>query len=312
MTKGNRKIKINVYAVVVGTILAVYAISVIGSLLWGVLTSLKHDVDFYDNLLGLPNMEIWEKKHGNIFTNYINLFSSLVDTPEREFYQGWNLDQYVFNKSRVDFFGFVLNTLLYAGGTAFCGAFAPCIMGYMCAKFKYKFSGFIYGFVLLVMVMPMVGNTTAMITLMRRLCIYDTIWGMWLKGLTFANTYFLIFYAFFSGTSDTYAEAAQLDGASYFRVMFTIYLPLAIKTFSTVFLLQFVAMYNDYNTSLLYIPTHPTLAYAVLKFGGQHNSGADVPFRFAAAMALAMPMVIVFVIFKNKLMGNISVGGVKE
>ena len=162
------------------------------------------------------------------------------------------------------------------------------------------------------MVMPMVGNTTAMITLMRRFCIYDTIWGMWLKGLTFANTYFLIFYAFFSGTSDTYAEAAQLDGASYFRVMFTIYLPLAIKTISTVFLLQFVAMYNDYNTSLLYIPTHPTLAYAVLIFGGQFNSGADVPFNFAAAMALATPMVIVFVIFKNKLMGNISVGGVKE
>ncbi|MBE5733530.1 MAG: carbohydrate ABC transporter permease [Clostridiales bacterium] len=312
MKNREKKFKINIYAIVVGLILAIYAISVIGSLLWGVLTSLKYRTDFMDNLLGLPNMEIWEKKGGNIFTNYTSLFSALEKDFEKTFHQGWNLDIPTVNKSHVDFFGFTLNTLLYAGGSAFFGALAPCIMGYMCSKFKYKFSGIIYGFVLLKMVMPMIGNTTAVITLMRRFCIYDTIWGMWIKNLTFENTYFLIFYAFFSGVSDTYAEAAQLDGASYFRVMFTIYIPLAIKTFSTIFLLQFVAMYNDYNTSLLYIPTHPTLAYAVLIFGGQHNSGANVPFNFAAAMALAMPMVIVFVIFKNKLMGNISVGGVKE
>lgn len=142
---------------------------------------------------------------------------------------------------------------------------------------------------------------------------YDTIWGMWIKSFTFANSYFLIFHAFFSGVSDTYTEAAQLDGASQFRILWTIYVPLASKTITTVFLLLFVANYNDYNTSLLYIPTHPTLAYAVWYFSrGMGGGSENPPFNFAASMTLALPMVILFVFFKKKLMGDISLGGIKE
>lgn len=315
MKNSNKKFKFNAYAVIVGTILLLYALSVITPLLWGIMTSLKHRVDFSTpgTILNLPNMEIWEKVGGNLFTNYSNLFSDLQIEVAKTYYIGLNLQKEVSLRDTVTLFDFVTNTILYAGGTAFLGAMAPCIMGYLCAKFRYKFCNFIYGFVLFVMVMPIVGNTTAVITLMRRFGMYNTIWGMCIKGCTFANTYFLIFYAFFSGVSDTYAEAAQLDGASYFRVMWTIYIPLAVKTVTTVFLLLFVAHYNDYNTSLLYIPTRPTLAYAVWYFSrGMGGKAENPPFNFAASMSLALPMVILFAVFKKKLMGDISVGGIKE
>lgn len=310
-----KKIKINLYAIIIGVLLLAYSVSIILPLLWGIMSSLKHYVDFTTpgTLLKLPNREIWELAGGNLFTNYLNLGDALKIDVKKTFYVGLSLDREVNNFASVNFAGFIFNTIAYAGGTAFVATMAPCIMGYCCSKFKYKFSNVIYGFVLFVMVMPIVGNTTASIVLMRRLAIYDTIWGMWLKGFTFANTYFLIFFAFFTGCSDTYSEAAQLDGASYLRIMWTIYMPLAIKSITTVFLLQFVHLYNDYNTSLVFIPTHPTLAYAVLHFAtGQNGTGGDPPFNLAAAMALAMPMVIFFVAFKKKLMGDVSVGGIKE
>lgn len=322
------KSSINIYAIVVGTILVLYALSVIFPLLWGIMTSLKERVDWDQGMyLSLPNMYYWNlnkeynalhpgtfDNYDNIFGNYLKLLTDLkIDGKTVAYWMGFNLDIEVVKPVNVNFIGFVTNTLLYAGGTAFFAALAPCIMGYICAKFRYKFCGFIYAFVLFVMVMPMVGNTTAMLTLMRRLSMYDTIWGMWIKGCTFANTYFLIYYAFFSGVSDTYAEAAQIDGASYFRVMCTIYLPLAVKTITTVFLLQFVALYNDYNTSLVYIPSHLTLAYAVWHFSnGSSGYNDNAPFNLAASMTLALPMVLIFIVFKNKLMGNISVGGIKE
>ncbi len=323
------KSKVNIYAVVIGTILVVYTLSVIFPLLWGFMTSFKERVDWSQpgSVLSLPDMSFWElnkeynllhpgtfDNYDNLFGNYLTLFSDLhIDGKTVHYFGGWNFDKEISKPVDVNFIGFIVNTLLYAGGTAFAATFAPCIMGYLCAKFKYKFCDVIYGFVLFVMVMPIVGNTTAVVTLLRRVSMYDTVWGMWIKGFTFANTYFLIYYAFFSGTSDTYAEAAQLDGASYFRVMWTIYIPLAAKTVSTVFLLQFVALYNDYNTSLVYIPSHLTLAYAVWHFSrGASGYNDNVPFNLAASMFLALPMVILFAVFKNKLMGNISVGGVKE
>ena len=315
MKKRSKKIDLNLYAIIIGTLLLLYVISVIAPLLWGIMTSLKHRVDFSapGTVLKLPNLEIWELYGGNIFTNYASLISDLKIKVSKTFYAGLNLQKSVSNSANVTLVGFTLNTVLYAGGTALLGAFAPCIMGYLCAKFKYKFSGFIYGFVLFVMVMPIVGNTTAVITLMRRLSMYDTIWGMWIKSFTFANSYFLIFFAFFTGVSDTYTEAAQLDGASHFRILWTIYIPLASKTITTVFLLLFVAHYNDYNTSLLFIPTHPTLAYAVWFFSrGMGGGSENPPFNFAASMSLALPMVLLFIVFKKKLMGNISLGGIKE
>lgn len=314
MKNEKKKFNLNVYAIIVGTILVLYSLSIISPLLWGIMTSLKHRLDFTpDTVLSFPSLDTWKEYDGNLFTNYLDLFSTLRIYAAKTFFAGLNLSVEVEHHNDVNLIGFTLNTILYAGGTALFGTLAPCIMGYLCSKFKYKFSKIVYTFVLFVMVMPIVGNTTAVITLLRKLYLYDTIWGMWIKGFTFANSYFLIFFAFFSGMSNTYAEAAQIDGASYFRVMWRIYVPLASKTLSTVFLLQFVAHYNDYNTSLVYIPTHPTLAYAVWYFGrGMAGGKENPPFNFAASMALAMPMVIIFIIFKNKLMGNISVGGIKE
>jgi ABC-type maltose transport system permease subunit len=46
--------------------------------------------------------------------------------------------------------------------------------------------------------------------------------------------------------------------------------------------------------------------------GNVESSNDNVPFNIASAMALSVPMIILFVIFKNKLMGNISLGGIKE
>lgn len=319
---------INLYAIIIGTILVLYTLSVFMPILWGLMTTLKERMDWAQpgSVLSFPDITFWElnkeynqlhpgtfDNYDNIFGNYLLLASDLyIDGRSVNYFRGFNLDIYVSKAVNVNFIGFILNTLLYAGGTALFAAFAPCIMGYLCAKFRYKFCNFIYAFVLFVMVMPIVGNTTAMITLLRRLSLYDTIWGMWIKGFGFANTYFLIYHALFIGVSDTYSEAAQIDGASHFRIMWTIYIPLAAKTITTVYLLQFVSLYNDYNTSLVYIPSHLTLAYAVWHFSNDTSGNGNVPFNLAASMTLAMPMVILFAIFKKKLMGDISVGGIKE
>lgn len=127
--------------------------------------------------------------------------------------------------------------------------------------------------------------------------------------------YFFVYYAFFGGLSNTYREAAELDGASEMTILLRIYFPLAMKMIATVFLIQFVALWNDYQTPLLYLPTHPTLSYGVYLVAIDPPSGiklSDVPHSVSACMMLALPILIVFVIFKDKIMGNISLGGIKE
>lgn len=329
--KIKKKIKINPYMVIVGTLLVLYTLSIFITMGWGLLTSFKAYSDFNaGNLFGLPRMEYWDKiaawlqtvdkKHpnyqlflgyDNIFGNYSNSISKMTLSNTVDYLTGFNLDVQVLRKVNGSLFGIITNTLFYAVGTAFFAAFAPCIAGYLCSKFDYKFSGIAYAFVVVVITMPIVGNTTAVITLMKRLSLYDTMWGTWIRHFSFANTYFLIFYAFFKGVSNTYAEAAQIDGASYFTIMWKIYIPLSIKMVSTIFLLQLVALYNNYTESLIYMPTYPTLTYAIFKLRSEGTINFK-PQIIATSLFLCLPMLIFFVTFKNKLMGNISLGGVKE
>ena len=129
----------------------------------------------------------------------------------------------------------------------------------------------------------------------------------------FGGMYFLVFYAYFKGLPDTYAEAAEIDGASQFRVLVMIIMPLAIKIMSTVFMILFVQLWNDYRTALIYMPTHPTLAYAVYHVAIYTNKGAfaTIPAKTASCITLAVPILILFIFFKDKIMGNVTLGGIK-
>ncbi len=328
MKKG-KKFSINIYAIIVFTVLVAYTITLLFPLFWGIMTSLKAYTQFEatGSLLDFPQMTYWEQfkifnqnnpdidkfqNYDNIFGNYSSFISNITIRISKEYKVGLSLNKKVSAVFEGGLGGYVLNTILYVGGSAFFSTLAPCIMAYMCAKYDYKLNKIIYAFVLFVMIMPIFGTTSAMIVLMRRLGLYNTIWGMWIKSFSFSSTYFLVFYAIFKSMSNTYSEAAQIDGASHLRVMFGIYLPLAINTFSTIFLLQFFVMYNDYNAVLLFLPTKPTLSYAVWYLTTGLGGALRVPEQLAASMFLALPMLILFIIFKKKLMGNISLGGIKE
>lgn len=323
------KREFSIYELIFGIILIVYSVSFILPIIWGLITSFKASTDFESgNILGLPDLNDWAifkerylsnpKKYASyadythIFGNYHRMFSNLEFPFVVAYRRGFNLQHAVSESIVLGLGDFILNSLLYSFGTSIAAALAPCMMGYLCSKYKYKFCDIIYTVVIFVMVTPIVGTQSAMIDLMRRLSLYDTVLGMFLKQMNFAGMYFLIFYAFFSSIPDAYTEAASIDGASQFRIMFLIYMPLAIKMISTVFLLQFVIHWNGYNDCLIYFPSYRTLAFAVwFMTSGQASRNDTVPFQLASAMALALPMIIAFCIFKDRLMGSLTVGGVK-
>ena len=130
--------------------------------------------------------------------------------------------------------------------------------------------------------------------------------------------YYFVFYAYFKGVPETYREAASIDGAGEVKIMFKIYFPLAIKMIMTVFLIMFVSLWNDYQNPLIFLPTQPTLATAVYYMTNLANGTkeskifAEAPAKMAASMVLALPILILFILTKNKLMGDISLGGIKE
>ena len=164
------------------------------------------------------------------------------------------------------------------------------------------------------MVLPLVGADPSRMRLMKQLYLFDSMIGDFIVNFTFTNVYFLVFYAYYQGMSGTYSEAAEIDGASQFRTLFSIILPLAVKMMGTVILIFFIKRWNQYNWQMLYLPNTWMIAYRIYLITSINPNilNHSTPTIMAAAMILAIPILILFIIFKDKIMGNVSMGGLKE
>jgi ABC-type glycerol-3-phosphate transport system permease component len=292
--KNKIKKHVDPFTVVMFVFLVLFSISLLYLLFWSLITAFKMQEEFRLNKLGMP--ENWTMFNFKLV--YDNLFVSIT-------VDGYPMKVYVPQLT--------INTIMYVVGCAFMQTLTPCIVAYAVTKFAFKFNVFINTLVFVVMSLPIIGSTVSELKLLQDLGLYDTMVGMWIQKTNFAGLYFLVFCAAFRGVSKSFYEAAYIDGASELKVMLVIGLPMVVYTFFTVFLIQFIAYWNDYQTILLFLPSWPTLSLALYELSISTTQELNnVPARMAGSMAVMIPTLILFILFSNRLMGNVSLGGVKE
>ena len=291
--KANKSKSFSIFWLVIGTLLAVYAISLFIPMIWGFTSSFKSHLDFQLDKLSLP--EKW------LFSNY----STVIDLFYIKVFSG---------TYRVYIPEMLLNSVLYAVGSAFIQAFVQFIMAYLSSRFDFKFGKVIYTIVILGMVIPIVGSEPSAIAMADKLNIRDSIFGLYLMKSYFLGMYFLIFFETLKAFPKDYTEAAEIDGAGNFSIMFRIMFPLCINTFFTISLLLFIQFWNDYTTPMLFMPNVPTLAYGLYYFIDLNpiQEINTMPMRLSACIMMLVPTLTIFLIFHNKLLSNVTIGGVKE
>ena len=286
----------NWFFFLLGIVLTLYTFTMLFIFAYGAMNSFKSSLEYGWNKSAFPT-EGWH------FENYITALSSIyvkVRAGGGFEYQGV-IRMYI-------------NTILYAVGCAFFSTLVPCITAYLTGRFKYKFSGIIVGIVIITMSLPIVGSTPSSLQLARMLGLYDSIWGLWIMSAHFQmGIHYLVFHDAFSGFPAAYKEAAEIDGANNLQIMIRIMIPLVKNIFATVFLLRLIGYWNEYQTPLLYMPNSPTIAYGLyyFTFVNTDNKTFSVPMQLTGAFIVSIPIFIVFCIFQNRIMTNLSIGGVK-
>ena len=302
-----------IFIVIVMTLLILYTLSQFYVLGWGLMTSLKSRYDFevpVSNVLGFPDINGLSREAFWKLENYGIMLSKFDIKLNGSYYSMGNKITY---KGVATIWNMIANSIIYVliGGTL--RALFPCVVAFLCSKYKYKFSKFIIGMIVVLLSIHLIGAGPASLKLYRDLGLYNNWFGQIIMHSNFLGMYFLVFVAYFDGLSDTYSEAAEIDGASQLAILIKIGLPLAMKMMVTIFLLNSVTLWNDYNTPMLYLPGKPTLSYGIYRFTNDSQlSMANVPTKMAGGMILAIPMTLIFIIFKKKLMGNVTMGGLKE
>lgn len=274
-------------------IMVIFCITLIVPVVWSLITSFKSNLDFIRNPFGLPKE--WR------FDNYVTVFEKM--------YISQDTDMGIRKVFIPELF---FNSFAWSFISALFSVTAGCVVAYLTAKYDCKITKIIYTVIIIKMVLPIVGSLPSSLSVMNTLGVYDNFWGLALSKFGIDGAGFLYFYAAFKGVSWTYAEAAFLDGAGHFKVMVKIMIPMILPTYFALFLLNFIAHWNEWNATLIYIPSLPTLAYALYKF--QNNVGSStsgVPFVMISCMLSILPILAIFIAFSDKLMGSLSMGGLK-
>lgn len=264
----------------------VYSASFMFIVFWTFYNSFKTDIEFLDNMMAFPT--IWRTENYKEAYEYIN-------------YNG------------VGFIGMFINSLWFAGGSALFTTFMHAVTGYIFAKYTFPGQKIAFKIVLISIALPIVGSLPSLFKVIYALQLQESplILVMYLSGF---GGNFLIMYAFFKSVSKTYMEAAEIDGANRFDIFFRIMLPMAAGPFLSIFLLTFIAQWNNYETPILFLDTMPTLSSGLYQFSELmfHSLSTSPRTVFFAGILLAsLPVIIIVAIFGDKMMKNVSMGGIK-
>ena len=315
--------------------LCIYCLSLFYLLAWGLFTSSKVNEEVFKVD---PSSFLWDydayiekwQEGGRRYTKYITALNRALDE------MGGNKWLLPFHTYKNIFTEFVVDTdpmpgmpsrevtmpqmylysLLYAGGCAIAATFVPCITAYACARFNYTFSRIVHTTVIIVMMIPIVGSLPSEIKMAQATGVMNEIWGLWIMRANFLGLYFLVFYDVCKALPTSFSEAAKIDGANNFQIFFQIAMPLIKNTFMTILLIKFIAFWNDYQAAMVFMPSYPTVAFGLNRI---MNINADstrynhqmIPARLSAVVMTATPVCILFAIFQKRLLGNLTVGGVK-
>lgn len=343
----SRNRNLNPVIIFLFSILVIYTLTLFFILGWGLMTSFKSAAEFSlrpadaggPNVLGLPDFK-WQEWYHNVentikeskgeitqawspFLNYKNVltrFELTVDSSITAYYS--NIWGYVEGQESytAGFGHFILNSFVFSIVGPLVCVFTTMTISFLCQKYRYKFSSIVYTVLLILMTVTLIGTGPATIEVTRSLGIYSTYGAIIIMNLHFNGLYFFVFYAHFQGVSDGFLEAAEIDGSSQLMSYLRIVVPLSAKIFGTIFLMVFIANWNNYDLSLVYYPSKPTIAYAIYMLENNPNKGNGVdrydafglPQKVAGMMILAIPVLILFLAFKDMIMGNLSMGGLKE
>lgn len=295
--KSSIKNKLDTFQIIVFTVVLIYVLSMIFVLYLGVLNSLKtyDDSIYYRNFFGFPQEEYGGWQWQNYGSELFNSFRVQISGSPQYFYM-------------IDM---LINSIIYSIAVSFATIVCQIMVAYAVSKYDFKGKGVLYTTAIIVMLIPIVGSLPSQMEVMEFLRLKGSFIGVCVLKSSYTGLYFLVFYAGFKNISSTYMEAAQIDGAGHLKIFMTIMVPLLSSTIFAVFILQFIANWNDYYTPMLFVPGRPTIAYGLFEFKSYPEREAATSLKLSASIVSCIPIVIVFIIFRNKIMGNIAIGGIK-
>lgn len=226
----------------------------------------------------------------------------------------WDNLSALFTRDDGVFIRWILNSVLYAGVGAAVGTLLAAMAGYALAKYTFRGRELIFSVVLGGVLVPATALALPLFLLFAKVSQTDTMWSVFLPSIVSPFGVYLsrIFAA--SAVPDEIIEAARIDGAGERRIFFGIASRLMAPALVTIFLFQFIAIWNNFllprimlNDAKLY-----PLTYGLFYWQSQISRDPQLQtLVIAGSLVSVIPLIVVFLSLQRFWQAGLAAGSVK-
>lgn len=212
--------------------------------------------------------------------------------------------------TRLEVGKYLANSLILSIVITAVSLFFNSMAGYAFAKYRFAGKDRLFRLLVAEMVIPAQVTTLPLFLMLNKVGLVNTYFGVIVAGMATIYGIFLI-RQFTLSIPDSLIEAARMDGASEFKIYWSVILPLCRPILVTLAVFTFLGAWNDFFWPLIVLTDDSmyTLPVALAILSGEHVQ--DTELMMAGAVLTILPVMIVFLATQKYYIEGIMMGGVK-
>ncbi|WP_246731721.1 carbohydrate ABC transporter permease [Methylocapsa sp. S129] len=220
------------------------------------------------------------------------------------------LDNFIYVFTQLDFLRFLFNTFFVSSSVTVLALLLHSMAGYALARLRFpgREAIFLTMFATFLVSLPVI--IVPLFVLVKALGLLNSYAGLIIPAIFNAFGIFLL-RQFYLGVPREIEEAAIMDGAGYWRIYWSVILPLSRPILSALAILFFLANWNAFLWPLTIVSDRNlwVVQVAIASFQGQYSGSWN--YIMAASTVVALPTLILFVVFQRQIMESIKTSGLK-
>lgn len=279
----NARARKKIVSAVTYILLVFWAVVVLFPFYWMVLTSLK--------------------SYGAYNSEHIPKFFTLSPT----------LQNYVDAFTAVPLGRYFLNTIIFTVATTALMLVVIVLAAFAFARLEFKGKNIAF---LLFLSLMMIPNELVVITnfvTITNLDMRNTFQGLILPSVT-SVFYIYLLKENFEQISDNLYYAAKVDGTSDWKYLWKVMIPMSAPTIVTITILKVIECWNSYIWPRLITDdeNYYLVSNGIQEIRENGFGRENIPAMMAAVVVISLPLIVLFLIFRKKIMAGVSRGGTKE
>ena len=213
------------------------------------------------------------------------------------------------------FWHWMLNTALYAGGGALLSVAVSALTGYALAKFRFRGRALLFNLLLAGVLVPPVVLALPQYLLLAKFSLTNTYWSVLLPSILSPYGIYLARIYAMAAVPDEVIESARVDGCPEGKIFARIAVPMMVPGLVTVFLFQFVAVWNNFLLPFIMLSDENKFPLTVGLYT-LLNRGSSAPALYSlvvtGSLLSIIPLMILFLALQRYWRADLAAGGVKQ